>query len=150
VLDSLSWRFEDTWRGELVPSCYSHRDTKPFLRTSPSIIILAALALAHGYLVDRQRSSRHWSLKESAGAFTVVEIEATKRAILADVDYGLFRISNDSVQRMLRDMRRPKTAITHSNAMRGGAKRGRSRTLEIEMKGHAVWKFGELTPEPSP
>lgn len=105
------------------------------------IIVLAALALAHGFLVDRLRSSRHWAVKESAGMFSVREIEAAKRAILQDLDYGLFRIKDEAVQKTLGEMRRPSALVKRHE---------RRRTLSINLPGAAVWSFGVQTPEPSP
>ncbi|KAF2821251.1 hypothetical protein CC86DRAFT_111435 [Ophiobolus disseminans] len=156
VLDSLSARFAATWREELV-SAEFERDLKDFLRTdmprhahvSPDVIALAALALAHSFLVDRPRSSRHWSVKESAGVYSVKEIEATKRAMLRDMDYGLARITEEMVKSMMADMQRPKTA---SSLVREGSvsKAERRRTLSINLSGTAIWSHGVQTPEPSP
>ncbi|KAH5351914.1 hypothetical protein HBI33_215040 [Parastagonospora nodorum] len=112
-----------------------------FERVDSDTVVLAALALAHGFLVDRLRSSRHWAVKESCGMFSVREIEAAKRAILEDLDYGLFKIKNEAVQKMLGEMRRPNTLVK---------KHDRRRTLSINLPGAAVWSFGVQTPEPSP
>ncbi|KAF2034169.1 hypothetical protein EK21DRAFT_57109 [Setomelanomma holmii] len=153
VLDNLSTRFGGLWRDILAPAEFE-RDLKNFLKTdstrhahlSPDIIVLAALALAHGFLTDRLRSSRHWSVKESGGMFTVREIEATKRAVLVDMDYGLSRISNDMVQRMSRDMQRSKTIAKEAEVV----KDERRRTLSLNLSGTAIWNHGLHTPEPSP
>jgi hypothetical protein len=161
LLDALSYRFASIWRQELLVCEYA-RDIKTFLRTdalhtsriSPDIIVVAGLSLAHGYLSDRLRSSRHWSVKESNGAFTVQEIEATKRAILADVNYELYKISNDMIQQRMRDMRQP--AISSSTSAMALAqeatlaKRDQLRTLSINLSGTAIWDYGVPTPEPSP
>jgi hypothetical protein len=156
VLDALSARFAVTWRDAVAPSDYA-RDLKDFLRTdsrqntplSPDVIVLAALSLAHGFLVDRLRSSRHWSIVESDRAFTVQEIEASKRAILQDMDYGLSRISNEMVQRRLNSMQRPTVSAVPStpNTI---TKQDRRRNLSISLQGTALWQFGAQTPEPSP
>jgi hypothetical protein len=146
------------WRDALVPAEFE-RDLKNFLRTdsrrreelSPDIIVLAALSLAHGFLVDRLRSSRHWSVKESGGVFTVQEIEATKRAMLQDMDYGLSRISNDMVQRTLKDMQRPKTTSAATSLREDSvSKHARRGTLSLNLSGTAIWSHGVQTPEPSP
>jgi hypothetical protein len=155
VLDALSSRFAATWRDAVAPSDYA-RDLKNFLMTdsrqnvhvSPDVIILAALSLAHGFLVDRHRSSRHWSIKESDGAFTVQEIEASRRAILQDMDYGLARISNDMVQGRLKNMQRPSTAPAHASTPTTVAKQRRN--LSLSLQGTAIWSYGVQTPEPSP
>jgi predicted secreted protein len=149
VLDALSERFYGIWRQALEPAEYE-RDLKNFLRNdtrrtvhvSPDLIALAALSLAHGFLLDRVRSARHWSIKESGGMFMVREIEATTRAMLEDSDYGLFRISNDMVDGMLATMRKAKMAAA--------AKHDRRRTLSIILTGAATWSYGQQTPEPSP
>jgi hypothetical protein len=151
VLEQLSERFAGLWRDALVPAEFE-RDLKTFLETddtphcgahvSPDVIVLAALVLAHGFLVDRLRSSRHWSIKESAGVFSVQEIEATKWAILKDMDYGLFRIGDEHVMSTMAEMRKMKTTSVH--------KHERRRTLSINLAGTAIWNHGVQTPEPSP
>jgi hypothetical protein len=156
VLDGLSSRFAATWRDALAPSDYA-RDLKNFMMTdsrqnvhvSPDVIVLAALSLAHGFLVDRQRSSRHWSIRESDGVFSVQEIEATKRAILQDMDYGLARISNDMVQWRLKNMQRPSTSPAPSLSPSMNVTKPR-RNLSISFQGAAIWSRGVQTPEPSP
>lgn len=146
----LSAKFAASWREELVHVEFE-RDLQNFLRTdetrhshvSPDIIILAALALAHGFCVDRPRSSRHWCVKESAGVFSVRELEATERAMLRDTDYGLFRVEEDMVGSMLKDMQRRENEVS-------AAKMSRRRTLSIKLSGTAMWSLGVQTPEPSP
>jgi hypothetical protein len=157
ILDALSARFAATWINALASSNYA-RDLNNFLRTdskqnvrvSPDVIVLAALSLAHGFLVDRLRSSRHWSVREADGAFTVQEIEATKRAILQDMDYGLFRIEDDMVQRRLRDMQRTQQVQTSALQRQGSMKHNRPRNLSLTFTGAAIWYEGVPTPEPSP
>ncbi|CBX99119.1 hypothetical protein LEMA_P083580.1 [Plenodomus lingam JN3] len=159
ILDSLSSRFAASWRDALARSDYA-RELHKMLRTdasrqpvhvSPDVIVLAALSLAHGWLVDRLRSSRHWSVRESAGLFSVQEIEATKRAILSDMDYGLFRISDDLVRRRLREMQRTRpTEETAAGPASRGVKKSRSRNLSLSLAGTALWCHGVQTPEPSP
>jgi hypothetical protein len=130
VLEGLTQRFEMVWR-----------ESNTRTHTSPDIIVLAALSLAHGYLVDRLRSSRHWSVKESDNMFSVREIEATKRAMLEDIDYGLFKIQHEAVQKTLSEMQRSTASA---------CKHGRRRTLSIDLRGTAIWSHGVQTPEPSP
>jgi hypothetical protein len=123
-------------------------DSRQNVRISPDVIALAALSLAHGFLADRQRSSRHWSVRESDGAFTVQEIEATKRAILHDMDYGLARISNDMVESRLKNMQRISTSPYTPTATTTATKQRRN--LSISLQGTAIWSHGVQTPEPSP
>jgi hypothetical protein len=118
---------------------------------SPDVVVLAALSLAHGFLTDRLRSSRHWAVRESDDQFTVQEIEATKRSILQDMDYGLCRINDEMVQRMLRDMQRAKVISTSACPdTTTVAKSNRRRNFSIDLPGTAVWQHGVQTPEPSP
>jgi hypothetical protein len=146
----LSAKFATSWREELAHVEFE-RDLQNFLRTdetrrshvSPDIIVLAALALAHGFCVDRMRSSRHWCVKESGGVFSVRELEATERAMLRDMDYGLYRIEGQMVGSMLRDMRRRESEVS-------AAKMSRRRTLSLRVSGTAMWSLGVQTPEPSP
>ncbi|KAH7071998.1 hypothetical protein BKA63DRAFT_61490 [Paraphoma chrysanthemicola] len=159
VLDALSARFAGMWKDALVPAEFE-RDLKNFLRTdsrrhehlSPDIIVLVALSLAHGFLVDRLRSARHWSIKESGSMFTVQEIEATKRAMLLDMNYGLARITNEMVVGMLANMQRPKTmsAATSMVPVDAVSKHDRRRTFSLNLSGTAIWSHGLQTPEPSP
>lgn len=140
LLDALSSRFAATWR-----------DARQGIHVSPDVVVLAALSLAHGFLVDRLRSSRHWSLKESAAAFTVSQIEAAKRAMLHDMDYGLSRISHDMVQRRLRNMQPANASPALAAPPAPSAiKPSRRRNLSIALHGTAVWHHGVHTPEPSP
>ncbi|KAL5114630.1 hypothetical protein ACEQ8H_007475 [Pleosporales sp. CAS-2024a] len=148
VLEGLSARFDEGWRDMVRPE-EARTDVKTFLRTdecraahvSADVVVLGALALAHGYLSDRMRSSRHWSIKESAGLFSAQEIEATKRAMLQDTDYGLSRIKNEAVAKMVDRMQRRSMAAK---------KQDRRRTLSISLAGTAIWSHGVQTPEPSP
>ncbi len=120
---------------------------------SPDVIVLAALSLAHGFLVDRQRSSRHWSEVESNGSFSVQEIESTRRAILQDMDYGLFRISEDRVQRRLRAMQLAMTSPTTASLIEDCATsviQMQSRDRSLSLMGTGLWSHGVQTPEPSP
>lgn len=139
ILDGLSSRFAGTWRDSLAA------------RLSPDVIVLASLSLAHGFLVDRMRSSRHWSIRESNGAFSVQQIEATKRAILYDMDYGLSRISHDMVQHRLKNMQptNPSPVLSATQTETVG-KEPRRRNMAFALQGAAIWQHGVQTPEPSP
>ena len=157
VLDALTSRFASTWRDALAPAdqtsdCHDFRrlDPRQTLHVSPDIIVLAALSLAHGFLVDRMRSTRHWSIKESRGAFSVRDIEATKRAMLQDMDYGLWRISNDTLQRRLKNMQRAKTLPAHTCTPSTTLAKDRRRNVSLSLQGAAIWQYGVQTPEPSP
>ncbi|KAH7385423.1 hypothetical protein DE146DRAFT_205021 [Phaeosphaeria sp. MPI-PUGE-AT-0046c] len=143
VLEGLSGRFMNSWWDELEQLKLNgqQQDLKRQVRKDVShcnsdLIVLAALALAHGFLTDRLRSSRHWSVKESDGMFGVREIEATERAMLRDLNYGLSKIKEDAVQKMLGEM--------------GTQKKTRRGTMSIDLKGTAIWNHGVQTPEPSP
>lgn len=159
LLGSLSSRFAASWQDALAPGdaargvhiCTRTDASRQPVPVRPDVIVLAALSLAHGWLADRARGVRHWSLRESGGMFSVQEIEATKRAILVDMNYGLFRISDEAVQRRLRDMRRPTpVAGGHVEPAVKAVKTSRSRNLSLSLAGTALWCHGVQTPEPSP
>lgn len=86
--------------------------------------------------------------------FTVQEIEVTKRAVLQDMDYGLFRISEDRLQRRLKSMQLAAAAEVAESLVRDGGSVGgklhRPRNLSLSFAGTAVWSHGVHTPEPSP
>lgn len=143
VLEGLSERFLGDWTEEMEQLQLNGQqyDLERLVRRDVShsnsdLIVLAAMALAHGFLTDRLRSSRHWSVKESDGQFGVREIEATERVMLRDLDYGLSKITAEAVQKMLGEM--------------GPQKKTRRNTMSIDLKGTAIWSHGVQTPEPSP
>ena len=155
ILDSLSHRFAATWQQTLLPSSYA-RDLKYFMETdtchhasvSPDVLVLAALSLAHGFFSDTRRSAHYWAVGVSQDQFTIQELEATKRSILHDMDYGLCRITEGMMESMLQDMQRTKPA---SLAIENGTvKASRHRNFSIDLSGTAMWKNGVQTPEPSP
>jgi hypothetical protein len=154
ILDALSQRFASSWRAALVPyqqDMFFHLRTVPTI--DPEVIVLASLALAYGFLSDRDRSSKHWAQVEGTSLFTVRQVEATKWCILADIDYGLSRISENRVQRMLKDMQhatnfsRPIPTAVEPSTLAKEEKRPR---LSLDFAGTAVWQNGMQTPEPSP
>lgn len=160
ILDALSYCFADTWRETLLPSDYA-RDLEFFMKTdichhasvSPDVLVLAALSLAHGYFSDTRRSAHYWAVGTSRNQFTIQELEATKRSILQDMDYGLCRITEGMMESMLRDMQRTKAlpaAAVSTNENDLVAKVGRRRNFSIDLSGTAMWKNGVQTPEPSP
>jgi hypothetical protein len=162
ILDALSYRFAATWRETLLPSNYA-RDLKFFMKTdtchhgsvSPDVLVLAALSLAHGFFNDTRRSAHYWAVGISRDLFTISELEATKRSILHDMDYGLCRITEEMMNSMLRDMQRtmtlPSAAVLVSvSETEVVAKAGRRRNFSIDLSGTAMWKHGVQTPEPSP
>lgn len=160
ILDALSYRFAATWRETLLPSDYA-RDLKFFMETdtchhasvSPDVLVLAALSLAHGFFSDTRRSAHYWAVGMSRNQFTIQELEATKRAILQDMDYGLCRITEDMMDSMLRDMQRTKTLFATAALMNENgsvAKVGCRRNFSIDLSGTAMWQNGVQTPEPSP
>ncbi|KAF3041867.1 hypothetical protein E8E12_002170 [Didymella heteroderae] len=152
ILDSLSCHFVATWRGTLLPSNYA-RDVQYFMETdtchhvsvSPDVIVLAALSLAHGFFSDTRRSAHYWAVGMSRNQFTIQELEATKRSILYDMDYGLCRITENMMEDMLRNMQRTKPVSEC-----GIIKADRRRNFSINLPGTAMWKNGVQTPEPSP
>lgn len=159
ILDALSCRFTATWRETLLPSDYA-RDLDYFMRTdtchhasvSPDVLVLAALSLAHGFFSDTRRSAHYWAVGMSRNQFTIQELEATKRAILQDMDYGLCRITEGMMDSMMRDMQRTGTSSPAASTKENDsvAKATRRRNFSIELSGTAKWKNGVHTPEPSP
>lgn len=161
ILDALSPHFAATWQETLLPSNYA-RDLKFFMNTdtyhhapvSPDVLILAALSLAHGFFSDTRRSAHYWAVGISRKQFSIQELEASKRAILQDTDYGLCRITEDMMDSMLRHMQCTKTSPAAASSTIDEndtvAKTGRRRNFSSDMSGTAMWKYGVQTPEPSP
>jgi hypothetical protein len=122
----------------------------------PSLIILAALSLAHGFLSDITKSNRSWAIIEGNGAFDARQIEATRRAILKDIDYGLQRICCEMVEKMVKDLRSvtnrdvPEPSKEERVTVKEEGKRHPRLSLDLHSTGAAVWQFGMQTPEPSP
>ncbi|KAF2870863.1 hypothetical protein BDV95DRAFT_467377, partial [Massariosphaeria phaeospora] len=158
ILDALSARFASSWRN----ACSSGHPT-PYFTTinlsptlSPDLIIISALSLSHGFIDDHGRSNSSWAKIGSSSQFTTKEIDATKRCILHEIDYGLFRITHQMVQKMTRDMQPP--AANSSTPMRtvvrnktvATLKEQRRPQLSLSMQGTAIWINGVQTPEPSP
>lgn len=170
VLDALSQRFASSWRDACLPpsekafNFYSGTHLRQRPMTGPDLIVLSALALAHGFIDDRGRSNGHWARVESRSQFTAREIETTKMCILRDMDYGLFRISDNMVQRMMRDMQRacnfniPSSTSSRNDSVAAAAaaeKEERRPKLALSTgtggtPGTAIWANGVQTPEPSP
>jgi hypothetical protein len=119
------------------------------------VIVLAALAIAHGFLSDRERSTRHWAEGTGGGLFTVRDVEVAKWCLLQDIDYGLVRISEGMVKSMLKEMQstavflpsQPVSAKPHTTRPE---KEKKNLTLVLDYQGAAVWENGMQTPEPSP
>ncbi|KAF2279324.1 uncharacterized protein EI97DRAFT_364722, partial [Westerdykella ornata] len=129
VLDALSLRFASSWR------------------EAPEVIPLAAMAIAYGFLADKERSSRYWAQGVAEGMVSVRELEAMKWCLLSDIDYGLMRITEEMVAGMLQRM---KGTMNGSNETISEDKKCH-RSLDLEpWRGAAVWVHGVHTPEPSP
>ncbi|KAL1599905.1 hypothetical protein SLS60_007710 [Paraconiothyrium brasiliense] len=159
VLDVLSDGFASRWCDALLPMDTSKLDfylgTNCWQQptTSPDLIVLAALALAHGFIDDRGRSNGHWAKVEGAGRFAAKEVGKTKMCILEDINYGLFRISEEMVQRMAREMQQATyfTTPRHSISLDESDKEARRPRLSLSTgSGSAIWVYGAQTPEPSP
>lgn len=162
ILDALSQRFASSWRTCFAPESSrpgfapsSHFNLHPDPVVSPDIIVLAALALAHDFMDDRARTTRHWALIEALSLFTVSEIDATKFCLLRDINFGLHRITEDMVVGMLRDMQRAgnmaaplSQLLARRDSMAGTEERRPKMSLELPRT--TVWLNGLQTPEPSP
>jgi len=163
VLESLSEGFAARWRDAFLPMSTSRLDyylgTNCWQRptVSPDLVVLAALALAHGFMDDRGRSNGHWARVEGMGRFSAEEVQKTKMCILEDVDYGLLRIGEEMVQQALREMQcavllnAPRTSVSWNDGT-GVDKDGRRPRLSLSTgtPGAAVWTHGMQTPGPSP
>jgi hypothetical protein len=163
ILDALSPQFSHVRRelcGWSKPSAHDFYFGSHLYQQSAALadlVVLAALALAQGYIDDGGRSNSHWAKIEAAGRFEAKEIEAMKMCILQDVDYGLFRINEERVQREMRNMQRACgfPCSTISSARKGKIANGKDeRWLRLSVStggsGIAVWAHGVQTPEPSP
>ncbi|ORY16821.1 hypothetical protein BCR34DRAFT_622259 [Clohesyomyces aquaticus] len=167
ILDALSQRFASSLRSCHLPcsSSLEFRSTFNGFRqpppVDPEIVVVAALALALDFLEDKPRSNSHWARIETREEFTAKQIEATKRCILVDVDYGLFGIKESRVTRMMRDMqhattsslaeiRNTTTKTADMSAERDDRRPKLSLDLGVNLQGTAVWTNGLQTPEPSP
>ena len=159
VLDALSDGFAARWNDAFLPmqtstlDYYLGIDCWQQPNTSPDLIVLAALALAHGFVDDRGRSNAHWAKIEGAGRFDAKEVSKTKMCILEDIDYGLFRISEACVQQMAWAMQQATYFTTPRNSISwtdGEDKERRPRLSVSTGSGAAVWAYGVQTPEPSP
>lgn len=161
VLDALSSQFGSLWRDAFLPAVSSSKfyfgaSAWPRPAACPDVIVLAALSLAQAFIDDRARSNSHWARIEGGCQFTARELEATKRSILEDMDYGLFRISPDMVERMMRDLQLVGHFSTRffppakdSAATEKEERRPRP-ALSSGTPGTAIWTHGVQTPEPSP
>ncbi|KAF2014154.1 hypothetical protein BU24DRAFT_409920 [Aaosphaeria arxii CBS 175.79] len=163
ILDALTQRFASSWRACLTPG--SSLTSKFDLTTQPSsscpeLILLSALALAHDFIDDRSRSTRHWSLIESRSLFSVRHIDATKFCILEDMHFGLFRITPEMVDAKVRDLQRPAALALALPKSSAGKRRNTCCETDDDRRPHprmsldlpraAVWVHGMQTPEPSP
>jgi hypothetical protein len=162
ILDALSHRFASSWRASNLPSTSTpfkyiplHIGSRPLGPVRSEVIVLAALSLAHGWLEDRPRSNSHWACITGASKFTSGQVEIARRCILQDVDYGLFRITQDMVRFMTEEMQRAESVSLPCAGKVGviGKKTEDKRpklSLDTPGTGTAVWTFGMITPEPSP
>ena len=159
VLDALSDEFASRWHDAFLPmkpstlDYYLGADCWQQPTVSPDLIVLAALALAHGFIEDRGRSNAHWAKIEGAGMFDAKEVGKTKTCILEDIDYGLFRLSEERVQQMAWEMQQATYFTTPRNSISftdGEVKERRPRLSLSTGSGAAVWAYGVQTPEPSP
>ncbi|KAF1968078.1 hypothetical protein BU23DRAFT_481227 [Bimuria novae-zelandiae CBS 107.79] len=159
VLGALSDGFAERWREALLPMKTSALDF--YLGTncweqpsaSPDLIVLAALALAHGFIDDRGRSNAHWAKIEIMGRFDAKELDKTKMCILEDIDYGLFRIGVESIQQMAWEMQQATYFTTPRPSISWTDSEGKERRPRLSLStgsGAAVWAYGVHTPEPSP
>jgi hypothetical protein len=123
-------------------------------------MVLAALALAVGFLHDQPRGSTYWTAFVSQHRFTNKQLNDTKTCMLQDQDYGLHRFSPEMVQDAMRRMQCagarqvPSIAVTPAvgcETMESENKRPKlSLGMQGLVQGAALWVNGVQTPEPSP
>jgi hypothetical protein len=158
ILDALSHRFASSWRAASVPSAptqFNYIQCRPLGPVRSEIIVLAALSLAHGWLEDRPRSNSYWACVAGASEFTSAQVETARRCILRDMDYGLFRINQDMVRFMTEKMQwAANGSLPRAGRVGGVEKKMEDKrpklSLDMSGTGTATWKFGMITPEPSP
>ncbi|KAF2187987.1 hypothetical protein K469DRAFT_567776 [Zopfia rhizophila CBS 207.26] len=160
ILDALTLSFAATWRTSCLPPipAYPTFNAKLNLRqppaVDPEIIVLSALALAHDFLHDRERTNSHWAQIEGNFQFTSKQIDATKGCILRDIQYSLFRLTDDiprRLQNMQHTSKAPEAEVLASKVNEMNTEKDeRKPKLSLDLQGTAVWKNGMQTPEPSP
>jgi hypothetical protein len=160
-MDALSLRFASAWRevagaAKELPcnNRYFGYDVWQRPTASPELVVLSALALAYGFLDDQGRSNSNWTRIEASGRFDARDVELTKLCILQDMDYGLFRISDEMVLRRVRDLQRASDfACSATTVARKDSVQDQRRprlSLSTGTSGLAIWAHGVHTPEPSP
>lgn len=129
ILESLSSSFVRSWR----KACEKARSPQiPTFRSEPlkpELIVLGALAVAHGYLQDVSGQPRWWG-KISNETLEPREIAVTTNCILQDIDYGIMSFTPEVVEEKRQEM---------FKMAEGGVRSGK-----------AVLNEGQLTPDESP
>jgi hypothetical protein len=100
IIDSLSRQFVRAWRRECEAVDTSRRSAFRSTSNKSELIVLAALAIANGFLDDRRGEPRWWATYIACGAVQLKEVDATIRCVFKDLDYDLCGFSAEEVDEM--------------------------------------------------
>jgi hypothetical protein len=103
ILDSLSRQFVRAWRKECDAVNTSRRSAFQSTSCQSELIVLAALAIANGFLDDVRGEPRWWASYVACGAVQLKEVDATIRCVFKDLDYDLCGFTADEVDEMRQD-----------------------------------------------
>jgi len=95
----------------------------------PELIVLAVLAIAHGFLSDSKSETVFWANCVANGAVEPREVDGTMRCLLEDIDYQLLSFMPEDVEAMRQDM---------------------YETVSSGVRGKAILRHGQYTPELTP
>lgn len=129
ILDILSSSFVRSWRKACENTRLRERPSFHSIPTKPELIILGALSIAEGFLVDEVGDTEYWAIKVARRTVEPCEVAATTRCILQDIDYCLLSFTAKDVEAMRQKM---------YGKLRGG------------LQGQAIFHRGQLTPDISP
>jgi hypothetical protein len=100
ILDALSRHFVRAWRRECEAVNTSRRSAFQSTTNKSELIVLAALAIANGFLDDVRGEPRWWATYVAYGAVQLKEVDATIRCVFKDLDYDLCGFSAEEVEQM--------------------------------------------------
>jgi hypothetical protein len=118
ILDSLSRQFVRAWRRECDAVNTSRRSAFQSTSCPSELIVLAALAIANGFLDDVRGEPRWWASYVACGAVQLKEVDATIRCVFKDLDYDLCGFTADEVDEM-REECFGQRATVHPSGVKG-------------------------------
>jgi transposase-like protein len=105
ILDSLSSRFVRAWRRECEEVNTSQHSAHSLRITAkPELIVLAALAVASGFLDDVKGEPRWWIQNVTEDTLNLREFDATMRCVYKDLNYDLCSFTAEEVDEMRLDL----------------------------------------------